>query len=518
MADQVIRIERKTATLEETAERLRQALLAADRPDVTPADATAVSGLPLAACQEALFHLATTYPARIQVSETGTLRFSFTTLAPTAPSWPERVIGFCTRHAEALKTCALMMLVPPFLLTVAAHCAALADVPSQAGSLLAAAPMLVTLPVQLVAWVFAAVVGFAGMGALFQLQLLPLIGFTFVGYALFEFVPAFLRDPGAWFWEFLPYPVLILFFLGSGACSLFGSWLLYRHYIFGTRSLMARGLWRHVGGLLFGPGRTRADDLADERRLTALIVQREGILCNSDLMALFGWTPEEADEQLSRVLLDYGGDVMVTEEGAVLYHFDHLTLAAGSAPVADLRPAYEREGPYPAFWSAPPLFARAFSLLVVMGLAGLLLHPKLIWFPSLALWGPHGLIAMITGDRLAVMQALGLYPYLLILVPVLLRVPFYRRGRAAHAERARFLKVLKLAIAHADGKYVRRIPEAEVARLGGDLDVTRTRPDGKLWLHFPRLAAAQRAADRVRRELAARPASAEAIAYDTGGS
>jgi hypothetical protein len=57
-----------------------------------------------------------------------------------------------------------------------------------------------------------------------------------------------------------------------------------------------------------------------------------------------------------------------------------------------------------------------------------------------------------------------------------------------------------------------------VARLGGTIDVDRTRPDGKVWLHFPAFAASARAAEALRAELRAeREAAASGVAYDTAG-
>lgn len=507
MSDQIIRIERKSANLEAAAEQLLAALRRAERLDVTPADAAATSGLPLALCQEALFHLATRFPTRVRVGEAGTLRFTFTSLEPP-PS--NRLKELLARHADALKICGLLVLLPPFFLNAASHAMALAE-----ASLV---PGLLAIPVKLVGWAFALGLGLIGFGTFLNFLWLPVTGMLVLGWGLFEALPAVLKDPQAEFWGMIPYigclPLAFFYSLGMAL----GSWILYRHYIFGDRGLMARSLWRNVMGLLFGPGRTRHDELEDERRLTGLIVKQRGVLSIADLIGLFGWTPEEADEQLARILLDYGGDVMVTEEGAVLYRFDPMR-AAETKPHDDLRPCYEREAAYPGFWNAPPSFLKGLGAILAVGLAGLTLHGKLNWFPHLApsLWGDGGILQVAAASGPTHLQALGIYPYLLILLPIALRYPLWERGRDRHQARLRFLKVVKLAVEHANGKYVKppKGIKAELARLGGDLDVDRTRADGKVWLHFPRLAAAQAAAERVRAELnGARPE--EAIAYDTG--
>lgn len=123
MTPRTIRIERKAANVPEAAEQLRAALLKAGRHEVTPADASATSGLPLGLCEAALFELATRCPTRLQVGEAATLRFAFASLSQARTpagmgGWLKRcrslIRAFWLRHAEAVKTTVLLALVPPF--------------------------------------------------------------------------------------------------------------------------------------------------------------------------------------------------------------------------------------------------------------------------------------------------------------------------------------------------------------------------------------------------------------------
>jgi hypothetical protein len=307
----------------------------------------------------------------------------------------------------------------------------------------------------------------------------------------------------------LPTGLVTAVVLVMGICWTVATVLFYKHWVFGERNLFGLRLWGHVSGLLFGGDPAWRDALSDERRLTALIARREGVLTTADLMALFGWTPDEADSQLARILLDYGGELVVTDEGAIAYRFPGL--AGGETADADTRPAYEREAAHPAFWQAPVAFVRAFWAMVAVGLLGLALHPGRSFWPNWA--AEQG-----SWSDQVISQAFGGLPYALVLAVVGVRFVLHRRGRVAHEARQPFLRMLRLAVEHPEGRYVGRVPERLAAALGGTIDVDRTREDGKLWLHFPTLAASVRAAETLRAELRAERAGAEAgVAYDTAG-
>jgi hypothetical protein len=502
MAGSVIRIERKDAHVAQAAEQLRRALMAADRPDVTPAEAAAVSGLPIARCEEALLHLAAELAPRVRVSEAGTLRFTFASLQRPRPDARARMAAWLRRHAAGLKLAGLLMLVPPFFLTVGAHALALADLPAGFGA--------IALALKPVGWAVAVPAYVLGAGGFLQFQLFPVLGVALLAFALVVLLPAWLQDPSGDLWGMLPTGLVTAVVLVMGLCWTTATALFYKHYVFGERNLFGRRLWGHVSGLLFGGDPTWRDALGDERRLTALIARREGVLTTADLMALFGWTPDEADRQLARILLDYGGEVVVTDDGAIAYRFPGL--AGGEAVAeADTRPVYEREAAYPGFWHAPVAFVRGVWAMVAVGLLGLTLHPGRGFWPDWA--AANGSVS----DQV-ISQAFGGLPYALVLAIVGVRAVLHRRGRAAHEARQPFLRLLRLAVEHPQGRYVGRVPERLAASLGGTIDVERTRADGKLWLHFPALVASARAAEALRAEgRAARSAAEPGIAFDTAG-
>lgn len=492
MAHAVVRIEQKTASAAEAAERLRLALVAADRPDVTAAEAAAVSGLPIALCDEALWHLAAELAPRLRVGESGTVRFTFATLERPRPDWRSRLAAWGRRHAGGLKLMGLLVVTPPYFLTVATHAVSLAHLDGfgPLGLVLRAVGAIAAVPLVLL-----------GIGSFLQFQLAPVGGPVLIGIAVQTLLPGWLsdrEDPFA--------TILLLLTLVMGVAWSVAGYLFYRHWVFGRRNLYGLRLWRMVSGTLFGGELTPGDDLSDEKRLTALLARRQGVVTAGDLVALFGWTPEQADAQMARVLLDYGGEVVVTDEGAIAYRF--AALAAAEAPrQVDTRPCYEREAHHPAFFQAPAAFVRSFFALMGIGVLGLAMRPDASFWPNWAADGQTSLSDQVMS------QALGGVPYAAIAIILAARFVLWRRGRAAFEAQQPFRRLVKLATDHPEGRFVKGVPTRLLARLGGTIDVERTRADGAVWVHFPAFAAGARAAEALRAE--PREAPAAGVAFDT---
>lgn len=492
MARSVVHIERKAAVTPDAAEQLRLALVGADRLEVTPAEAAAISGLPIARCEEALWHLAAELAPRITVSEAGTVRFSFSTLEPQRPSPRQQLEAWLRRHAMGLKLAGLCVVVPPYFLTLAAHTASLAAGSSAlgpAGLVLQAVGAIATVPLFLL-----------GLGSFFQFYLMPVGGLTVLALSLGVFLPAWLKDPEDTFSAILLPLTLIM-----GLCWSIGGYLFFRHWVFGNRNMAGLKLWRMVTGTLFGGDLVLDDSLTDEKRLTALVTRHRGVIATADLVAAFGWTPEEADSQIARILLDYGGEVLVSDEGGIAYRFPSLAQAEAPASV-DLRPHHERDAEHPAFFQAPVAFVRGFLALSALGLLGLILRPHASFWPNWTPDGQHGLSDQVMS------QGVGGLAYAAIALVLLGRYWLWRRSRAQHAADAPRRRILRLATEHPEGRYVKRVPTALLAAFGGTLDVDRTRPDGAVWVHFPAFMLGRQAAEALR----AQPVSSdEAVAFDT---
>jgi|YNPNPStandDraft_1061719.scaffolds.fasta_scaffold09667_2 hypothetical protein len=91
-----------------------------------------------------------------------------------------------------------------------------------------------------------------------------------------------------------------------------------------ARKKRNRPFYKDVFAFVFGEEEEKPDLLAEERRILDFIRDHQGRLTAADLVALTGCTLAEADERLLKLMVDYQGDVEVTEEGALVYTFDRL--------------------------------------------------------------------------------------------------------------------------------------------------------------------------------------------------
>jgi hypothetical protein len=99
-----------------------------------------------------------------------------------------------------------------------------------------------------------------------------------------------------------------------------------------------------VFDFVFGPARPETDPLADEREILAYVRAHDGRIVATDLVKLFGWSYRKAEEEVTRLLVDYDGDPEVTDEGVIVYSFPKLLRAAGPGEerAMTVKPAWER--------------------------------------------------------------------------------------------------------------------------------------------------------------------------------
>ncbi len=87
--------------------------------------------------------------------------------------------------------------------------------------------------------------------------------------------------------------------------------------------------YERVNRFVFGPEPPKADPQELERKLIAQIRANAGRIGLLDVMKVTGLPREEADPLMSRLLLDYEGDVDVSDAGAITYRFEALRKTAG---------------------------------------------------------------------------------------------------------------------------------------------------------------------------------------------
>ncbi len=106
-----------------------------------------------------------------------------------------------------------------------------------------------------------------------------------------------------------------------------------------------RAFYDKVNRLFFGPPHEPVDPHAVRKLLAAEIRARRGRIGLGDVVRVTGLPRPEAETAVSRLLVDYDGEVDVTEGGAIVYRFPDLRPTAGPAALPPA-PAV----PVPAIW------------------------------------------------------------------------------------------------------------------------------------------------------------------------
>ncbi len=276
--------------------------------------------------------------------------------------------------------------------------------------------------------------------------------------------------------------------------------------------------YEKVNRFVFGPTEAPKDPREMERRIVAQIRAGRGRIGLADVMRVTGLPREQADPLMARLMVDYEGDVSVSDEGGISYHFEALRKSAAGESPRPPRAAWDEPV------AAPPVTGNTggsnaliaaingFNLvmsLVALG-AGLTVSNVLALFHGVA-------FEKLRYDGTPV--ALGVVPLLfsiaIFALPAaraLLRP--WREARAAR-ERAR-LSVVRVVVDRA--KESESVPEASlvsawkraageepapqelrrvVLDLGGDVDA---RDEGEVRYRFTDLTTEARAVARARRE------------------
>ena len=95
-------------------------------------------------------------------------------------------------------------------------------------------------------------------------------------------------------------------------------------------------LYKRVFAFVFGPPKPEEDPLADEKQIVGYIRAQRGRIAAVDLVRLMGWTFPRAEQEVTRLMVDYGGEPEVTEDGVVLYTFKAVRKTASAGGAADL--------------------------------------------------------------------------------------------------------------------------------------------------------------------------------------
>ena len=141
-----------------------------------------------------------------------------------------------------------------------------------------------------------------------------------IGYAFLRIVS------DALFWTFHPWsPVSMYGYSGYGYAD---GW--------GARPARRRPrepgvpLYERVNRFFFGPAPEPEDPLEAERKIVAAIRAGKGRIGLADVMRVTGLRREQADPLMARLMLDYEGDVGVSEDGGIYYSFPAMRKTAST--------------------------------------------------------------------------------------------------------------------------------------------------------------------------------------------
>ncbi len=326
---------------------------------------------------------------------------------------------------------------------------------------------------------------------------------------------------------------------GGGGMDMFWIWYLlmpdlrpagYGGYGGGYRALPAKPktpgkrFYVSVFDFVFGPTAPTIDPRAGDRQIISFLRSKKGRMVSSDLVALTGMSYLEADQELTRLMVEYDGEVEVAEDGTLIYVFRELLLGAGtSTPMGQLGVASATSlvthDDWKPVWQAPladpPMTANsAGANAAIVGFAGFNL------FASFAI-GPVFLQASHhAGDPL--------WDFFVVLFPMIFSILFFtipvgrwiaERGRRGKRKRARVRCELLKQICEARGASISAVDLAKTAAerckvsqaqateileelradLEGDVDTSEHAGDGVHYI-FPRLTEEELAVDRARNE------------------
>jgi hypothetical protein len=87
--------------------------------------------------------------------------------------------------------------------------------------------------------------------------------------------------------------------------------------------------YHSVFDFVFGPKAAPVDARALEKRVLAFLRDHRGRITSAELTALTGLALDDADEELTRLMVDYDGEVEVAEDGTLIYVFNDVLTSAG---------------------------------------------------------------------------------------------------------------------------------------------------------------------------------------------
>ncbi len=101
--------------------------------------------------------------------------------------------------------------------------------------------------------------------------------------------------------------------------------------------------YERVNRFVFGPEEKKPDAREMEKRILMQMRAQKGRIGIGDVMRVTGLPREEADPLMARLMLDYQGEVKVTDDGAIFYEFPDVRRTASEGHVMAPQPVWREQ-------------------------------------------------------------------------------------------------------------------------------------------------------------------------------
>ncbi len=145
----------------------------------------------------------------------------------------------------------------------------------------------------------------------------------------------------ALFWTFHPWSPFAMGYGQSAWDSRASGWAQTRR----RREEPKVPLYERVNRFFFGPTEPPVDPLETARLLVAAIRAGKGRVGLAEVMRVTGLPRDQADPMMARLMLDYDGDVDVSEDGGIVYRFAAIRKSASEAAEPEPPPVWTRVKP-----------------------------------------------------------------------------------------------------------------------------------------------------------------------------
>ncbi len=311
--------------------------------------------------------------------------------------------------------------------------------------------------------------------------------------------------------------------------------------------------YEDVFAFVFGPTVPDPPSVADERDLLAWIESHRGVITLTELITRTGMSVQDAQQEMTRLLVRFGGDVEVSPEGQLLYTFQGLRVTAQQEgkltwTPQPASPTWHRFEPDPlltgnsggknALIGAMVAFTMAMSLVAPFIMAGLVGPGALVLLPLISLIPlalslgffliPAGRHIFDVSPRRSARRARNIRRALLLVIFEHIAQSSHEpltRGKIHTLARSVLKSLEEAKVGQMKGE--RRVMEglAEVTHAALDAELDRVLAEfnaeqdvdehGKVSVRFPEQLAELAAADHARGLTAAQPAPLAEIVFST---